>query len=93
MNFADDIKKSKPIHVVKHVEKFIKGDSKNTPVYLANEEFKFDPITVALAGGGSIDKGAKVFENMVKQVRSHKNSNGLGLPPKAKHPLEYMNIA
>ena len=90
---AKHIKKSKPIHVVKHVEKFIKGDSKNTPVYLANEEFKFDPITVALAGGGSIDKGAKVFENMVKQVRSHKNSNGLGLPPKAKHPLEYMNIA
>lgn len=90
---AKHIRKSKPSHVVKHVEKFIKGDSKITPVYLANEEFKFDPITVALAGGGDVDKGAKVFEHMVKRIRAHKNSNGLNLPPKAKHPLEYMKIS
>jgi hypothetical protein len=89
---ARHIRKSKPIHEIKNVEKFIKKDSKITPVYLANEEFKFDPITVALAGGGNVDHGAKIFEKMVKNVRAHKNSNGLELPPKAKHPLEYMKI-
>jgi hypothetical protein len=86
------IKKNAPDHLIKNVASFIKKDSKPMPVYLANEEFKFDPLTVALAGGGSTDKGAKIFENMVKKIRSHKNSNGLGLPPKAHHPIEYMKM-
>jgi len=86
------IKKNAPPHVIKQVSRFIKKDSKPTDVYLANEEFKFDPVTVALAGGGDVDKGAKIFEGMVKKIRSHKNSNGLGLPPKSRHPIEYMKM-
>ena len=80
-----------PKKVIKHVEKVIKKDSKLVPVYVANEEFPIDPVTVALKGGGSVEKGAKIFDKMVKNIRAHKNSKGLSLPPRAKHPLQYIH--
>ena len=76
--------------IIKKVEHIIKNKRDLTPVYVANEEFKFDPVTVSLAGKGDIKKGAEVFKKMVKQVRIHKSSNGLGLPPKALHPMDYI---
>ena len=77
----------------KHVEKALKlWDEKipQVPVWLSNDEYKFDPITVAMVGDGSTKKGAKLMKHMVKELRKHKNSNGNGLPPKAKHPIQYI---
>jgi hypothetical protein len=85
------IRKKHPKPIIHHVTKIIKKQ-KNAPVYVANDEYAIDPITVALAGKGDLSKGDKVFRNMVKEVRKHKASNGLGLPPKAKHPLDYLKM-
>lgn len=87
---ARQIRRMHPKKAVKHVEIAFKKNGVQTPVYVANEEFKFDPVTVALAGGGDIKKGASVFRQMVKDIRKHKASNGLGLPPKARHPMDYI---
>ncbi len=84
------IRSQYPKHVIRHVEKIVKKDSKHVPVYVANEEFPIDPVTVALKGGGSVERGAKVFDQMVKNIRAHKNSKGLSLPPRAKQPLQYL---
>jgi hypothetical protein len=85
------IREEYPTKIVKHVEKYVKKNSKLVPVYLANEEFAIDPVTVALKGGGSVTQGAKIFDSMVKKLRAHKNSNGLKLPPKAHDPFHYMS--
>ena len=76
--------------IIREVTHMVKKKGEQTPVYVANEEFKYDPVTTALAGGGNIKAGAEVFKKMVHEVRRHKASNGLGLPPKARHPMEYM---
>jgi hypothetical protein len=87
---ACHIRNKYPKKVVSRLERYFAKHGEQTPVYVANEEFKFDPVTVALAGGGDIKKGASVFRKMVKSVRKHKASNGLGLPPKAHHPMDYI---
>lgn len=84
------IKSAHSPHIIEHVKKLIVKHGEQTPVYVANEEYKFDPVTVALKGGGSIKKGAEIFKGMVHEVRKHKSSNGLGLPPKAKTPMQYI---
>ncbi len=72
------------------VEKHIKKQNKGVPVWLSNDEYMFDPTTVTLLGHGSNAQGAKVLKKMVHNLRVHKNSNGTGLPPKAKNPLDYI---
>jgi hypothetical protein len=84
------IRSKYPQKVVKNVEHSIKKKAALTPVFVAKEEFKIDPVTVALAGGGNIKKGASMFKTMVRNLRRHKNSNGLGLPPAARDPLYYL---
>ena len=90
---AKKIKANFPKSLVREVTTVVKKTGKQTPVYIANEEFKFDPVTVTLLGHGNMKKGSEVFKDMVHNIRKHKNSNGLGLPPKAKHPLDYMKKA
>lgn len=41
-------------------------------------------------GEGSNKVGVKLLDKMVKNIRLHKASKGDKLPPKALHPLEYM---
>lgn len=87
---AKKIKSKFPKPLVNEVTKVVKKTCKQVPVRVANEEFKFDPVTVTLAGHGDAKKGAEVFKTMVHNIRKHKASNGLGLPPRAKDPLAYM---
>ena len=87
---AKKIKAKFPKPLVRKVETLVKKTGKQTPVYIANEEFKFDPVTVTLVGHGDPKKGSEVFRNMVQNIRKHNRSNGLGLPPQPKNPLDYM---
>ena len=61
-------------------------------VFLSNDEYKFDPETVSLLGKGDNRQGSKILKTMVKNIRIDKNRNGNRLPPKAKHPLQYMKL-
>jgi hypothetical protein len=94
---SQEIRKQYHPKVVKKLEDYFKQHGKLTPVYLANQEFKYDPVDVTLAGGltGKLDikKGASLFKGMVKEVREHKRKNGLGLPPRAKSPMDYIKKA
>lgn len=77
----------------KHVrlsDKQVKDTIPQVPVWLSNDEYKFDPLTVTMLGGGSNKHGAKLLKRMVRNLRKHKHSNGDGLPPKAKNPAQYM---
>lgn len=67
--------------------------SRQLPVYLSNDEYKFDPNTVTAIGRGNNDRGAKVLKSMVLQLRKDKAQNGMRLAPKAKDPVQYMEKA
>ena len=84
--FADQIKRK-----FKNSDKYIiKEKSKKIPVFLSNGERKEAPQIVSALGNGSNAKGAEILDKMRIKLREHKNSNGHGLPPKAKHPMEYI---
>lgn len=51
---------------------------------LSDGEYEVPPEKVAALGGGSQEKGAKMIEQMIKQIRSKKRTSGDKLPPKAK---------
>jgi len=87
-----EIRKKYSPSLIKEVEKMLKHNGNKVPVYVANDEFKIDPVTVCLQGEGNIKQGAKDFRKMVKNIRIHKASNGLGLPPAAKTPMQYLNM-
>lgn len=76
----------------KFMPNFKQGGSSGrpVPVWLSNEEGVIEPQYVNGLGQGSNQKGAKNLKGMVKNLRVHKNSNGDGLPPKAKDPFSYM---
>lgn len=63
--------------------------SKNIPAALSDGEYKIDRKIVTIIGNGSNDIGADILDAARKNLRAHKNSNGNGLPPKAKHIFEY----
>lgn len=86
------IKKKFPKKVVKAVEKQCAKKLSLVPVWLSNDEYKFDPVTVTLLGNGSNKKGSDKIRKMIVNLRKHKISKGDKLPPKAKTPLEYMNM-
>ena len=87
-----EIKKSVPKSKINSISSFFEKKQGKAPVYLSNEEYRVDPVTVSILGNGNVDEGSKIFRRMVKNIRAHKMSNGLGLPPKAKSPFEYMNM-
>jgi len=51
---------------------------------LSDGEYEVPPEKVAALGGGSQEKGAKMIEHMIKQIRSKKRTSGEKLPPKSK---------
>ncbi len=60
----------------------------HVPVALSAGEKPIPAHAVRTLGGGSMDKGAKLLEGMIKEIRKDKSRAGSGLPPKAK-PLNY----
>lgn len=89
--FELSVKKKIPKKMISSVEKLIKRQSKQAPVWLSNDEYKFDPLTVAVLGRGSNEKGSDILRDMVKNIRKHKSEKGDGLPPKAKPLLAYLH--
>jgi hypothetical protein len=87
--FEHRVKASHP-NVVRQITEQIIKEGQQTPVFLSNDEYKFDPVTVHLLGKGSPEKGSQQLKNMVKNLRKDKARNGLGLPPPAKDPFQYM---
>lgn len=72
------------------ISSHVKKSTKPVPVWLSNDEYKFDPTTVTILGNGSNGRGAKVLKSVVNNLRKHQMSNGANLPPKAKHPMQYI---
>lgn len=70
------------------------GQSDDIPAMLADGEYVIDSEVVSALGNGSNKAGAKVLDEMRKNIRKHKRSGGLdSIPPKAKSPLSYMKGA
>lgn len=90
--FENLVKRSIPKKSYIEIEARTVSRSPRIPVRLSNDEYRFDPVTVAILGRGSNTKGSKMLTEMVENLRLHKISNGAGLPPKAKSPLHYMNM-
>jgi hypothetical protein len=90
--FENHIKSKSPKKFLRHVEKQVAKTTSQVPVWLSQDEFKFDPVTVTLLGKGSNTQGAARLKDMVINLRKHKVSKGHGLPPKAKHPMQYISI-
>src|SRR5574338_59184 len=96
-NFESYVRSKVPKRVVSVVEKMIKKKSQQAPVYLSNDEYKTDPVTVSLipySMGQKIisnEKGADILRSAIKSIRKHKSSAGSGLPPKAKPILAYIS--
>lgn len=89
-HFEEKLRRSIPGHKYVEIEQRTVSASPQLPVYLSNDEYKFDPVTVSILGGGSNERGSALLKKMVKNLRKHKNSNGDRLPPKAKPPHFYM---
>lgn len=89
--FENQVKRRHPEKFVKKVEAVIKKSTKQVPVWLSNDEYKFDPVTVTLLGKGSNARGADVLKAAVIKLRKHKISKGDSLPPKAKNPSHYIS--
>ena len=51
---------------------------------VSNDEYEVDPSIVTSIGRGSNEKGAKILEKFIKEVRSKKRTSGEKLPPKSK---------
>lgn len=66
------------------------GQDDLIPAMLSNGEYVLTATDVGHLGDGSTDRGADKLDQMVQNIRRHKASNGQGLPPQAKSPLEYM---
>ena len=88
--FENKLKRSIPKNKYVEIEQRVVRRSPQLPVYLSNDEYKFDPVTVSILGKGSNSKGSSILKQMVNNLREHKNSNGNRLPPKSKNPEFYM---
>jgi hypothetical protein len=74
---------------------FVQGDGDGTsdsvPAMLANGEFVLPADVVSSLGNGDNKSGAKVMDEFLKTVRSHKRDAAPGkLPPDSKGPLGYL---
>jgi hypothetical protein len=57
---------------------------------VSNGEYKFSPEQVTALGNGSNERGAKMLDHLVKQVRAKKRTSGKKLPPKSKPIGSYL---
>ena len=91
--FEDMIRHKAGKHNFNIIGSYVKKATKPIPVWLSNDEYKFDPTTVTTLGDGSNAKGAKILKSIVNNLRKHQISNGNNLPPKAKNPMRYIKDA
>lgn len=66
------------------------GQADKIPAMLSDGEYVVDASSVAALGSGSNAAGADRLDQMIQNIREHNRSNGKGLPPMAKSPMEYM---
>lgn len=78
-------------HVIKQSLK--EKPLRKVPCALSDQERRTHAPIVAAAGKGSFQKGGIVLRKMTKELRKHKASNGLGLPPAAHDPTVYYKKA
>ncbi len=90
-DFENRIKSKFPKKYLNQVTRQVSRKSSQVPVWLSEGEHKIDPVTVTLLGSGSNVHGADLLKKMVIKLRKHKISKGDGLPPKAKHPMQYIS--
>ena len=70
------------------------GTSDSVPAMLANGEFVIPADVVSSLGNGSNDSGAKVLDEFLSVIRSHKQKHdSKHLPPDSKGPLAYLLTA
>ena len=70
------------------------GQSDDIPTMLSDGEYVIDADTVAALGDGSSKAGALALDKMREEIRKHKRSAPTDkIPPKAKSPLEYLNLS
>lgn len=90
--FETDVsKKLVPVYKEK-----IKKEIKQQPLVgvacaLSDGERETKPHIVAALGKGSFDKGAQALKKLTTELRKHKASKGLSLPPAAHKPHVYYN--
>lgn len=85
--FEELIVSKKLPHVKEVIKESIKSKPlRNVPCALSNGERVTPPEIVAAAGDGSFDRGSAILKKMTRELRSHKASKGLELPP-AAHDL------
>jgi hypothetical protein len=65
-------------------------DSEYLKALTSDGEYQLMPLTVTLLGHGNNTQGSHYLDMMIKNLRAHKRSNGLGLPPKAKNIWDYL---
>lgn len=66
------------------------GQSDEIPAMLSSGEFVVSSDVVSALGRGDNSSGADKLDQMMANVRRHRNEGGKGLPPQAKSPLDYM---
>ena len=67
------------------------GTSDDVPAMLANGEFVIPADVVSGLGNGSNDSGAKILDEFLATLRSHKQKHDAKhLPPDSKGPLAYL---
>ena len=81
------------LNTLKHT--YVNGDGDGTsdsvPAMLANGEFVIPADVVSGLGNGSNDAGAKVLDQFLSTIRSHKQKHDTKhLPPDSKGPLAYL---
>jgi hypothetical protein len=81
------------LNTLKHT--FVNGEGDGTsdsiPAMLANGEFVIPADVVSGLGNGSNDAGAKVLDQFLSVIRSHKQKHdSKQLPPDSKGPLGYL---
>jgi hypothetical protein len=70
------------------------GQSDDIPTMLSDGEYVIDADTVAALGDGSSKAGASVLDKFRQEIRKHKRSASLNdIPPKAKSPMQYLQMA
>lgn len=82
--FEDILKREKLPKHKSVIETLIKEKPlRKVPCALSNGERVTPPHLVAAAGDGDFDKGSAVLRKMTQELRRHKASKGLDLPPSA----------
>ena len=75
--------------------RYVKGDGDGTsdsvPAMLARGEFVIPADVVSGLGNGSNDAGAKILDEFMRVIRTHKQKHDAKrLPPDSKGPLAYL---